>query len=85
MVSYMVHSLSWALHRYRRPHPVAQAILNRAVSRDWTKILFGPNTGQIFSNIVTQPRKHNGDVASPEGPRQPAQHSPCGDVDGRHE
>jgi hypothetical protein len=54
MVSYMVHSLSEALHRYRRrPSPVAQAILNRAVSRDWTKILFGPNSGQIFSNVVS--------------------------------
>jgi hypothetical protein len=52
---------------------MAQAILNRAVSGNWTKIPFGPNSGQIFSNVVTQPRTHNRDVASLEGPRQPAQ------------
>jgi hypothetical protein len=56
---------------------MAQAILNRAVSGNWTKTLFGPNNGQIFSNVVTQPRKHNRDVASLEGPRQPGQHSPA--------
>jgi hypothetical protein len=64
---------------------MAQAIFNRAVSRNWTKIMFGPDSGQSFSNVVTQPRKHNRDVASLEGPRQPAQHSPRGEVDGRHE
>jgi hypothetical protein len=50
------HSLSWDLHRRRRGH-VAQAILDRAVSGNWTKILFGSNSGQIFSNVVTQSRR----------------------------
>ena len=30
------------------------------------------NNGQIFSNVITQPSKHNRDVASLEGPRQPS-------------
>src|ERR1700759_5812279 len=75
------HSLSQALHQYRRPSSMAQAILNRAVSGDWTKILFDPDSGEIFSNVVTQPRKRNRDAASLEGPRQPAQHASRGDVD----
>lgn len=57
---------------------MAQAILDRAVSGNRTKVLFGPDSGQIFSNVIPQPRKHNRDVASFEGPRQSAQHSPCG-------
>ena len=34
--------------------------------------LLGRNNGQIFSNVITQPSKHNRDVASLEGPRQPS-------------
>jgi hypothetical protein len=46
---------------------MAQAILNRAASGDWTKILFEPDSGEIFSNVVTQPRKRNRDDGAPKG------------------
>ena len=69
-VLHVVHLLAWAFHQYRRPSWRKQSSIC-----GW---LFGPNSGQIFSNVITQPRKHNRDVASLEGPRQPAQHSPCG-------
>jgi hypothetical protein len=62
---------------------MAQAILNRAVSGNWTKIPFGPNSGQIFSNVVTQPRTHNRDVALRD--RASPRNNPCGEVDGRYE
>lgn len=51
---------------------MTQAFLDLAVSRNLTKILFGANRCQFFSNVIPQPGKLNRDVASLEGPRQPA-------------
>lgn len=59
---------------------MAQAFLDLAVSRNLTEILFGANRCQFFSNVIPQPGKHNRDVASLEGPRQPARRSSRGDV-----
>jgi hypothetical protein len=53
-----------------RPHDAG--FLDLAVSRNLTKILFGANRCQFFSNVIPQPGKLNRDVASLEGPRQPA-------------
>ena len=58
------------------PTPVAQAILNRAVSGHWTKILFGPDSGHILSHVIRQPHKQNCDARA-LGPRQPTQRSPA--------